>query len=226
MLADQTYVLNRPENDDPLRFQPSACLCPHHKSVTLLGDMFRAHGKPEAGVGWSSAHVVTLLQLLVAPGSDLALCDTGHVTLSSSFPVCVLSVPTWKWWWWDSPGHCVPSLIQACCSHRRAWSDPTMAGVPLPLRPQWELLTIRGRCSGGPGSPLRPLLEPGDPLAECGQPEGGGGWVQDVANGVSSESDAAGQPRALLRPVLLSDPLVSSGHDSTFTHGTRHPWED
>lgn len=50
--------------------------------------------------------------------------------------------------------------------------------------------------------------------------------MQDVAKGVSSESDTAGQPQALLRPVLLSDPLVSSGRDSTFTHGIHPPWED
>lgn len=97
-----------------------------------------------------------------------------------------------------------------------------MAGVQLPPGPcgipsdsgagRMSEMTS-GRCSGGPGSLLWPLPEPWDPVADCGQPSGDGGWVRDAGRGVSPESGTAGS-----RPspcwgtcLLLGGSVVSSG---------------
>lgn len=66
-----------------------------------------APGKHVAGVGWNPAYPVTALQALTAQALTW-LCDSALVTLSSSFPVSVLSLLICKTVDGSALGHCVP----------------------------------------------------------------------------------------------------------------------
>lgn len=90
-------------------------------------------------------------------------------------------------------GHFPPCLGSSCLRD--------LSGSHLDSGAESMFEMVRGRCSGGLGSPPWPLLGPWDPPAESCQASWGGGWVRGAATGVSSESDTAGFHPSLWGPV-------------------------
>lgn len=120
----------------------------------------------------------------------------------------------------SGPGHLPPWLGSS--SLRDLSESPSDSGA------ESTLSIIRGRCSGGVGSPPWPMLDPWDPLAECGQPSGGGGRVQDAASGRALSQTQLGSPQPSLGPVpplsLLSH--LENTHDNTFKRSSHHLHDD
>lgn len=146
------------------------------------------------------------------------------MTLSSSFPVSVLGPPNGKWWWVHSwawyPLNPAPALssrnivlwashwlvvLGSGPGHLPPWLGSSyprdLSGSPSDSGAKSMLVIIRGRCSGGVGSPPWPVLDLWDPLAERGQPSGGGGQVRATASGRALSQTQPGSPQPSLRPV-------------------------